>query len=263
MTDQHDPLRELLLDAVEIDRARIALALKGLVGLDQNTGRVVLQPAFRNLSNPQRIAAVLLALRAAQLMGVSDTESVPYKEMSRLAGMPDGSVASTLSRMRDHHEVSQTEDGQYYLADHDVLVAVEKLEKARNPVGDGRGAPAVERRKRSKSKKAPAATKKPDGAEAKTRPESGAAAATPTTTGKSTSGRSTSGVSVKQLILDLVKEGFFDHERSLRDAQDHLSEQKARNVKITTLSPAFTRLLRDGVLRRRRTDDGVYVYWKA
>src|SRR3990172_1040627 len=128
MPESRDPLADLLIDAADLDRTRIAAALKGLVGINADDGRIVPLPGFRELKNRDRVSAILLAAKAAHLMGLADSEAIAPKDVPRLAGIPEGSAAPVLKELRDGTEVSQTDSQQYYLGDHGVLRAVEAIE---------------------------------------------------------------------------------------------------------------------------------------
>jgi hypothetical protein len=75
-------------------------------------------------------------------------------------------------------------------------------------------------------------------------------------------GRSSSGrPGAKKALTDLAASGFFDPPKLTADAQKHLEEQLGHRFKPNELSPAFLRLVQDGVLKRKRRDaDGNYEY---
>lgn len=67
-------------------------------------------------------------------------------------------------------------------------------------------------------------------------------------------------VSIKSMLLKLMEEGFFDEPKRIGIVREHLQHKKGFDIKITTLSPCFTRMLRDDVLDRTRASDGQYEY---
>jgi predicted transcriptional regulator len=58
----------------------------------------------------------------------------------------------------------------------------------------------------------------------------------------------------------MVSSGFFAEPKGLADVQRRLKDKQGREVPVTTLSPVFTRLLREGVLDRSRNSEGTYEY---
>lgn len=128
MTEE-DPLAELLLDAEEVDRARLARGLKGILGIDTETGRIVIKPGFTALNSRQKILAYLLGRKAAFLLGVSESEAVTPKEIPDETGLPSGTVHPTLKGLRESRSVSQVQGGAYFLGAHQVLDALEAIEK--------------------------------------------------------------------------------------------------------------------------------------
>ena len=237
--DSPDPLESLLIDAEELDRARIASAISELVGIDRSSGAVRPHgPKYRQLGNREKVLAILLGVRAAQLIGKRENEAVRASEVPGLTGMPEGSVHSTLKSLRENYEVSQTEDGAYYLSDVNVIAAVEALEIARK--GKDPSVAAVDTpRKRAKSGKA---AKKKGAAERKIN------AASP---------------SPSALVNELIDSGFFSEPRTLADVQKRIRTKRAYQIPVTTLSPHFARLARSGVLEREKNDGGKYAYFAA
>jgi len=124
----HDPLSDLLLDAVEVDRARLAGALRDILGVDVNSGRVVLNPGFSQLSTRHKVLAYLLGRKAAVLLDKAETEAVAPKDIAGETGMPPGTVHPKLKELREDRLVSQTESSEYFVAPHQLLQAISELE---------------------------------------------------------------------------------------------------------------------------------------
>jgi hypothetical protein len=75
--------------------------------------------------------------------------------------------------------------------------------------------------------------------------------------------RSTNKSGPKDAIESLVEAGYFATPRLLGDIRDELRDRRGLVFKSTDLSPAMTRLLREGRLERRRNADSQYEYFKA
>jgi len=126
---EQDPLSDLLLDAAEVDRARLARALRDILGVDTESGCVVPKPGFSNLSTRNRVLAYLLGKKAAMLLGKAESEAVSPKDIPGETGMPSGTVYPKLKELREARLVSQTESSAYYVASHQILKALGELEK--------------------------------------------------------------------------------------------------------------------------------------
>lgn len=126
-----DPLSDLLLDASEVDRASLANALRDILGVDNDTGRIVLKPGFSSLASRSKVLAYLLGKKAALLLGKADREEVAAKTIPIDTGIPSGTVHPKLKELRENHFVSQTDDGHYYIASHQLLDALDELERGK------------------------------------------------------------------------------------------------------------------------------------
>lgn len=247
MTDNTtDPLESLLIDAEELDRARIASAINELVGIDRNTGAVRPHgPKYRKLSNREKILAILLGVRAAQLIGKRDNEALRASEIPGMAGIREGSTHPTLKSLRENYEVSQTDEGAYYLSDMNVITAIEVLEAARSESRQAQSAPKQPARKKAKRKKS-----------------------TPSDSSDGNDGAGetvavgSSGISPSALVKQLIDDGFFSQPRTLADVQQRIRDKRAHKIPVTTLSSLFARLARNETLERNKNDEGVYEYHK-
>ena len=122
-----DPLNDLLLDVQEVDRARLAAALKGILGIDAESGRIVMKPGFGSLNTRQKIVAYLLGRKAAGLLGKSEAEVAPFKTIQADTGMPPGTVGPKVRELHDSRIISQTNKKEYYIDQNQVLAAIEEI----------------------------------------------------------------------------------------------------------------------------------------
>jgi hypothetical protein len=67
----------------------------------------------------------------------------------------------------------------------------------------------------------------------------------------------------KAVIESLIQAGFFKDPKTISNIQDHLKTKVGHFYKPTDLSPALTRLLRDGQLDRDRNESGKYEYQQS
>lgn len=64
----------------------------------------------------------------------------------------------------------------------------------------------------------------------------------------------------KKMLETLISDKYFDEPRTIGDMITHIGNKKAHTYKATDLSPALSRLLRDGKLDREQDDDGQFEY---
>lgn len=122
-----DPLKALLLDAVEANRARLAQALHDVLGVDTKSGGIVLKPGFNSLDTGRRVLAYLLGALAAKLLDLRETEEVQPIELQQRTGMPKGTVNPKLSQLHKDRRVSKGPGGAYFVAGHQIDSAVQYL----------------------------------------------------------------------------------------------------------------------------------------
>jgi len=127
--NDNDPLKDLLLDADEVDRAQLAKALKNYLGIDSKTGRVVLKPGFKTLSTRNRVLTYLLGYKVSTLLGLIDSEEVAPKDIPNETGLPKGTVYPKLKELKEDRLISQSDSSKYYVAPHQILTAIEVLNK--------------------------------------------------------------------------------------------------------------------------------------
>ena len=102
--------------------------------------------------------------------------------------------------------------------------------------------------KRRRSRKSAA----PGGAEAE--PSEGEASA------DETGSRRTSGVSIKQLVLDLKKQGFFGQPRTTVQLRDEVNTKGHTHVRDNHLTAPLKRLCIAEILKRTQNENGVWQY---
>jgi hypothetical protein len=125
-----DPLTGLLLDASQVDRVRLASALQDVLGVDTETGLVVMKPSYTHMTTRHKVLAYLLGRKAAVLLGRAAAEAASPKVICTETGMPSGTVNPKLRELMRDRLVSRTESSEYYVAPHQVASAVRDLRDA-------------------------------------------------------------------------------------------------------------------------------------
>lgn len=124
-----DPLEELLLDADEVDRTRLAEALRDVLGIDTKTGKIVQKPGYNRLKTRHKVLAFLLGIRVASLLGKAKEESVQAKEIQDETGLPKGTVNPKLMELKEAKLITQDKAGKYYVAPHQIALALDDMKK--------------------------------------------------------------------------------------------------------------------------------------
>ncbi len=125
MTDTNeDPLAELLVDAGEVDKVAVVDALRGKVAIDGKSGGLVLQPSYGKLDARRKVLAVLLARKAARLLGVLEEEAFTNKEVAEATGLAPGTAAPSLKSLRELRLVGQDKNKAYLIPNPQLLPAV-------------------------------------------------------------------------------------------------------------------------------------------
>lgn len=120
-----DPLQELLVDAGAVDRRQIAEVLHGRIAIDSDTGRLVLTAGFSALDARRKILAVLLARKAAVLLGASGEEGLSNKEVTEVTGLASGTAAPGLKSLRELRLVGQDTSKSYLIPNAHLADAIE------------------------------------------------------------------------------------------------------------------------------------------
>ncbi len=95
-----DPLT-ILVSEENVDRQKLADVLSGFVGIEQD-GKIFLKQLFFQLDAAKKIQALLLAAKARFLLKLSETECLSPKEVVSLSKLPEGTVKSTLKRLKEN-----------------------------------------------------------------------------------------------------------------------------------------------------------------
>lgn len=253
-----DPLKTLFVDSAELDRAAIAQALKGIIGIDPKTREVVPQAGIEPLGARQRILAYLLGCKVAQLLEVVETDGVMPGQVTSAIGTPPGTARPKLRELLETRMVSQDAEGKYYLAHHQVTGAIAELQvpRKRDSVTK-RGT-----KKRTGTKKPGAQPARAAEAEESTKApvERGRGAQGKTASKKAGSKKTVRSSGVAAEFNRLVEQGFFNTPKTLKEVEQHLRKRRGITTDQPHLSPIALRLLRRGVLDRDENDGGVYEY---
>jgi hypothetical protein len=128
--EDQDPLSELLVDATQIDRRAITDSLKGKVAIDAKTAKVVHLSGYNALDARRKILTILLARKAAHLLGIVASEGLQAKNVTIDTGLPGGTAAPSLKSLRELRFVGQDDAKAYLVPSPHLAAAIEFLRDA-------------------------------------------------------------------------------------------------------------------------------------
>lgn len=244
---EDDPLAVLFADADVLDLKRIATALATYVSIDSKTGRLHPKAEFAPLSNRVKILIALLVRKVGVLRDVVSGEGMTSEDVSSETGVSLASVRSRVSDLVADRLIARDE-GELSVPPVQLARVLEEIEGASVGRRTSTSAPAKSRKKAQVKTEAQASGAAPKDA---------ASAEHANKRGK----KGASGPGPAQMVRDLIGQGWFEQRRTLGDVQEYLRHKRGYQVKVTTLSPVFTRLLRSGELDRERNDEATYEYF--
>ena len=123
-----DPLQSLVADEREFARETLAEALRPLLNLTKD-GDLLLKPNFSDLKARQQVLAILLGLKAAELLEFRSSPAAPPGEIVEVSGMAAGTVRPALSSLLKERLVSKDDSGAYFIPLHAAGQVIEIVKR--------------------------------------------------------------------------------------------------------------------------------------
>jgi hypothetical protein len=123
-----DPLTTLLVSEDSVARDEVADALQPILRFT-GSGELLPERSFESLPAESKLLAVLLALKAQELLGVRPDPSATPQEIATLSGMPPGTVRPKLAGLLRARRVTR-DHARYALPVHSIRSACELLKEA-------------------------------------------------------------------------------------------------------------------------------------
>jgi len=98
--------------------------------VDAKTGKVILKPGYNTLKTRHKVLSFLLGMKVAVLLGKVSSELVQPKDIQDGTGLPKGTVNPKLVELKDAKLVSQDKAGKYYVAHHQLSLAIEDMKRS-------------------------------------------------------------------------------------------------------------------------------------
>lgn len=118
-----DKLKKLLVNEEEILQDVILDSLDGIVSLNSKTGEFYPNADYSKLKAEGKIAAFLMARKAANLLGLIPADTASAKEIRDRTGMPMGTVNPNLRNLVGKGVVAQNDAREYFMPSHGLRTA--------------------------------------------------------------------------------------------------------------------------------------------
>lgn len=122
-------LDDLVVDEEEINEELLAEILQEFVRFGKQSGEIIFQPGFENLTAKGKIAIVLLSKRAQFERGEIETEWVSPSEVQEITGISKGTVNPTLRNLYEDGP-AENNDGKYRVPPYKLQRIKELVEDA-------------------------------------------------------------------------------------------------------------------------------------
>lgn len=138
MSNKENPLLSLLIDEEEIEKRAdsiLSSALTPYVQITKNGQQIQFLQAAYILNGPQKVLLVLSARLAAQRLGLAKDASMSQKELIdqlKDEGVAEGTVKSSLNKLRTAKLLSKTDDSRYYIGTDKLIKLTSALEVKKN-----------------------------------------------------------------------------------------------------------------------------------
>ncbi len=127
MSENQQTLENLLVDEQEISEEILHDLLSEYIRIGQQSGDLIPQQPFRDLTAKEKVVVVLLSQRARNELDMVETEWMTPTEISEQSGVKKGTIYPTVRELNNEGEV-EDDDGSYRIPAHSLDQVREYLE---------------------------------------------------------------------------------------------------------------------------------------
>lgn len=131
MSDNQRTLENLLVDEQEISEEILHDLLTGYIRIGKQSGDLIPEKAFQELTAKQKVALVLLSQHARHELDMVESEWMSPTEISEQSGVKKGTVYPTVREL-DSEGVVEDDDGSYRVPAHSLEQARQYIEGDEN-----------------------------------------------------------------------------------------------------------------------------------
>lgn len=128
MKGEKTTLDDLLVDEEELSEELISSLLEKYIRIGKQSGELLPEPSFQELSTKQKTAVTLLTQRAKHKLDVAESEWLSPSEISSLSGVKKGTIYPVV-RTLEEEGIAENEDGSYRIPGHGVRKVQQLIEE--------------------------------------------------------------------------------------------------------------------------------------
>lgn len=121
-------LEDLYVDEEAMNEQLLATTLAPYIRIGKQSGDLVLQSSFDDLTTKQKITVVLLAQKGRYGLEVVENEWLTPTEIANISGIKKGTVYPTIRELEREERLADNEDGQYRIPTHNLQTARDYIE---------------------------------------------------------------------------------------------------------------------------------------
>jgi hypothetical protein len=121
-------LDDLLVDEEEINEEILFETLNPYLKIGQQSGQIVFEKEFNDLSSKKKVLIALLGIRAMYELDKREEYKIGPKELSNITEIPEGTIYPKLRELDEDGISSSNDDGHYWVSNR-------TLSKAKAAVG--------------------------------------------------------------------------------------------------------------------------------
>lgn len=121
-------LEDLYVDEEVMNEKLLTSTLAPYIRIGKQSGDLVLQSSFDDLTTKQKIVVVLLAQKGRCGLEVAENEWLTPTEIANVSGIKKGTVYPTIRELENDERLADSEDGQYRIPTHNLETAREFIE---------------------------------------------------------------------------------------------------------------------------------------
>lgn len=128
MNGEETTLDDLLVDEEELSEELLSTLLEKYVRIGKQSGELLPEPSFQELSTKQKTAVTLLTQRAKHKLDVAESEWLSPSEISALSGVKKGTIYPIV-RTLEEEGIAESDDGSYRIPGHGVRKVQQLIEE--------------------------------------------------------------------------------------------------------------------------------------
>lgn len=117
---------DLLIDEDEVNESLLTETLIEYVRIGNESGGIIAQAAYEELTNREKVIVILLAQHAIEGLDMTDTAWLTPTEIAKKSGIKKNSVYPAVREL-DDADVAETDDGAYRIPTHSLERAKQEL----------------------------------------------------------------------------------------------------------------------------------------